>query len=131
MVRVAIPIFKSRVSPAFDSCTRVLLIDLEKKREIERRELYLEGLSLSERVTLFQKLHITTVICGGISDVLHNMLEGAGIYTITGIAGVVEKVMVAFLSNRLDTPVFHMPGYTAKQGVVSREAEEKEVIGEK
>ena len=77
-MRVAIPVFRARISPALDTCTRVLLIDLEEKREIERREIYLDEFSLSERVNILQNAGVETVICGGISDLLHNMLKGLG-----------------------------------------------------
>ena len=111
MIRVAIPIFRSRVSPVFDSCTRVLLVDIEKNREIERNEIYLDELSLTERVTIIQKSKVTTVICGGISDMLQNMLRGVDIKLRTGIAGEVDQVVAAYLSKALDEPRFHMPGF--------------------
>ena len=110
MVRVAIPIFRSRVSPVFDSCTRVLLVDIEHNQEIDRREIYLDELSLTERVTILQKSRVKTIICSGISDMLQNMLESVKIYLITGIAGDVEQVVAAYLSERLKEPRFQMPG---------------------
>jgi hypothetical protein len=39
------------------------------------------------------------------------MIEGAGIKTITGIAGEIEEVLAAFLADRLDEPYFYMPGH--------------------
>jgi len=110
MVRVAIPIFRSRVSPVFDSCTRVLLVDIEDNQEIDRREIYLDELSLTERVTILQKSRVKTIICSGISDILQNMLQGVKIYLITGVAGDVEQVVAAYLSERLKEPRFQMPG---------------------
>ena len=114
MVRVAIPTFRSRVSPVLDSCTRVLLVEVEHNREIERNEIYLDELSLTERMNIFRKSHVTTVICGGISDILQNMLRGSDIDLITGIAGEVDQVVGAYLSKGLDEPRFHMPGFQAE-----------------
>jgi len=114
MVRVAIPTFRSRVSPVFDSCTRVLLVEIEHNREIERSEMYLDELSLTKRMTILQKSNVTTVICGGISDMLQNMLQSAKIYLITGIAGEIDQVVTAYLHKRLDEPRFHMPGFKAE-----------------
>ena len=111
MVRVAIPIFRSRISPVFDSCTRVLLVDIEHNREMERSEIYLDELSLTERLSILQKSRVAIVICGGISDLLQNMLQSVKISLIAGIAGEVEQVVTAYLSERLDEPQFHMPGY--------------------
>jgi predicted Fe-Mo cluster-binding NifX family protein len=114
MIRVAIPIFKSRVSPVFDSCTRVLLVDMEQHREIARNEIYLDEFSLIERVNILQKSQITTIICGGISEVMQNMLKNLRINLITGIAGEVKQVVDAYMSGQLDDSKFRMPGYMGK-----------------
>jgi predicted Fe-Mo cluster-binding NifX family protein len=111
MVRVAIPIFRSRVSPVFDSCTRVMLVDVKHNQEIKRSEIYLDKLSLTERVAILQKSRVKTIICGGISDMLQNMLRGMNICLISGIAGEVDQVVSAYLSERLNDPQFYMPGF--------------------
>ena len=92
----------------------MLIVDIEQNREISRREIYLEEFSLSERVNTLQRSHVKTVICGGISYVLHNMLNNANITVITGIAGEAEEVMAAFMADRLNEPHFCMPGYKSK-----------------
>ena len=113
MLRVAIPIFRSRVSPILDSCTRIILIDIEHNQEIERSEIHLNGLSLIERVSVLQKSSVKTIICGAISDMFQNMLQNVKIYMITGIAGEVEQVVGAYLSESLNDPQFYMPGLKA------------------
>ena len=115
MIRVAVPIFKSRISPVFDTCTRVLVIDFDQDREIQREEIYLDKFSLSERVSILQNLQVTTFICGGISEVFHKMLRTPGNRLISGIAGEVEEILAAFLSDRLYEPQFQMPGYKTKK----------------
>jgi len=110
MVRVAVPIFRSRISPVFDSCTRVLLVDIEGNREMHRSEIYLDELSLTERVAILQKSGVGTVICGGISELMCSMLLGANIAPIPGIAGNVEQVVRAYLAEGLGAPQFQMPG---------------------
>jgi len=114
MVRVAIPKFKSRVSPVLDACKRVLLVDIDQQREIARREIYLDEFSLTERVNILHKSQVTNIICAGISEVLKNMLENLRIDLITGIAGEVEEVMDAYITEQLDDPKFNLPGYTRK-----------------
>ena len=111
MTSVGMPVFKSKVSPVFDTATSVLIIKFEQDREIERGETYLDGLSLTDRVNILQKLNVTVLICGGISDVLYNMLKNAGMRLISGIAGRADQVFDAFISGHLDEPRFHMPGY--------------------
>jgi len=111
MTSVGIPIFQSRVSPVFDTCTTVLIIKFEQDLEIERGETYLDELSLTDRVNILLKLNVTVLICGGISDVFYNMLKNAGIRLISGIAGKADQVFDAFISGHLDEPIFYMPGY--------------------
>ena len=110
MNRIAIPVYKSRISPVFDSCTRLLLIDLDQNHEIDRSEILCEGLSEIERLKLLKNSGVCTVICGGISDGFFKLIATADIRMITGIAGEVNQVLNAFRNDRLGEPRFFMPG---------------------
>lgn len=99
-----------RVSPVFDTCTRILVVDMETHREIDRKEIYLDSLSLTERVAILRKSGVHTVICAGISDTLANMLAGAKITLISDISGEIEPVLAAYLDEKLDDARFRMPG---------------------
>lgn len=114
MVKIAIPVFRSRIAPVFDSCRRVFLIQIEHHRQTERTEIYLDRLSFAQRVDALTRAGVTTLICGGISDVLHTTIESSGVSVIAGIAGQVEEVLAAFISNQLDDPRFLMPGRGGK-----------------
>ena len=111
MNRIAVPVYKSRVSPVFDSCARLLLIDLKHQREINRTEILCEGLSEIERLNLLKKSGVGTVICGAISEGFYKLISKAEILIIMGIAGEVTEVLDAFRCNRLDDQCFYMPGY--------------------
>jgi predicted Fe-Mo cluster-binding NifX family protein len=107
---VAVPIFKSRIAPVFDSCIQVLVIEIEHKRELARSKLHIENLLAFERVATLKRAGVTTLICAGISNVLHTMLESAGIRVIPGIIGQIDEVITAYVSKRLDDQRFFMPG---------------------
>jgi len=111
MNRIAIPVFKSRVSPVFDSCARLLLVDLDQNQEIARTEVLFEGLSEIERLKMLKKSGVCTVICGAISDGLYKMISNVEISVTIGIAGDVNQVLTALRCNRLGEPCFYMPGY--------------------
>jgi len=113
MATIAIPIFKSRVSPVFDTCTRLLLIDLEDNRQLSRKEFDLDNFSLRERLQLLEKNDVAVIICGGISDVFHAILSNSNILLISGICGNVDEVIKAHIDGRLNDPCFFMPGYKA------------------
>jgi predicted Fe-Mo cluster-binding NifX family protein len=113
METVAIPVFNSRVSPVFDTCTRLLLIEFEDNREITRKVFNLDNFSLRERLQVLEKKAVSVIICGGISAVFHALLSNANILLICGICGDVSEVIKAHLDGRLDDPCFFMPGYNA------------------
>jgi predicted Fe-Mo cluster-binding NifX family protein len=111
MMRVALPIFHKRISPVLDSCERLLIIDLDEEEEIDRKEIFLNKMALSDRLKLLRQLEVSTVICGGISETLFKMLESCHIETIIGIAGDVDEVVCAFCCSELNDPKYCMPGY--------------------
>ena len=111
MATIAVPIFKSRISPVFDTCTRLLLIEFEDGREITRKEFDLDKFSLRERLKILENNDVAVVICGGISDVFYALLSNSNILLICGICGHVDEVIKAHFDGRLDDPCFFMPGY--------------------
>ena len=52
MIRIAIPIFRHRVSPVLDTCTRLLIIDYEGHTEVDRREVAFDMYAPSERMEM-------------------------------------------------------------------------------
>ena len=116
MTKVAMPVFRSRIAPVLDSCLRVLVIDMHHDGQTEKSELHLNGLSPVERVSVLKRTGVTTLICGGISQAMQTMLEGARIRVVTGVAGPVEEVLSAFMADQLDDPQFYMPGRRGKYG---------------
>jgi predicted Fe-Mo cluster-binding NifX family protein len=112
VTRVAIPIFRKKVSPVFDSCTRVLLVDIENNREVDRKEIYLDSLSLTERLTLLLKSGVSVVICGGISNVMENMVVGKKIGLFSNITGEIEYVLKAYLPMNWTDRSFNCPVFT-------------------
>lgn len=115
MERVAIPVFQARVSPVLDSCQRMVVVDIEAGREIRRQELNLEKLSVPERIEVIARWGIRKIICAGVSDFMCKFLAGKNIALISGIAGELEKIINAYVCNRLDDACFLMPGKRDKK----------------
>ena len=112
MLRVGIPIFESRVSPVLDACNRMLLIDFEGGREIKRMEISLEKTNLIERIDVFTRWGIQQIICSGVSDLMCKYLVAKKIKLISGVAGELDKIIHAYICNRLNDACFKMPGKT-------------------
>lgn len=115
MSRVAVPIYRKRISPVLDFCERLLVVDLVKDSETERKEVFLDEMSLSDRLALLQRLEVTVVICGGISETLYHMLQNCGIESISGITGDVDDVITAFCRSQLNDSRFMMPGCSFRE----------------
>ena len=116
MTTVALPVFQYRIAPVFDSAVRVLVLEIEHQRELARSELHIKNLSGSERISILKRVGVTTLICAGISNILHTMLESADIQVRPGVVGQVEEVIRAYIDNQLDDPRFLMPGHGGRGG---------------
>lgn len=108
-MRLAIPIFRSRVSPVFDFSTKALIIELEQEKKISK-QINLEGLTPQARVDKLKDENIDIIICAGLSLPLHRMMIFAGIQVIPGIVGEVEEVLKAYETGDLKQKRFLMPG---------------------
>ena len=111
--RLGIPVFRNRVSPVLDTCTRLVVIDFQGHPDGLRREVGLGGASLAERVRKAADLGVELVICASTSQRLYNLLKGAGIELMTGIVGDIDHVLQAFKEGRLGDPAFRMPGFSS------------------
>jgi predicted Fe-Mo cluster-binding NifX family protein len=89
---------------------QALLLDIDQARVVEKKNIYLNKLTLSERFKLLRQAGVTDVVCGHISDFFYDMLSNENIKIISGIAGGEDEVVAAFINGRLDNHVFHMPG---------------------
>ncbi len=115
MTKVAIPIFQNRVSPVLDTCKHLLVITTNEASEIDRENVFLGDMSLNERCSIFEKLGVSVIVCGGISETFGKLLKRNRLRMINGIAGDVEKVLSAYLDSCLENPKFYMPGYKNQQ----------------
>ena len=110
MERIAIPVFQERISPVLDACARLLVVDIDNGKEIQRADVFLKNMSRRERTEAISRWHIDTLICGGVSELMCSYIAGRGVHLISGIAGEAEKIIDAYLHNRLDQKCFLMPG---------------------
>ena len=94
-----------------DACSQICIFDCEQNREVNRQNVWVEDLSLPERLTILVNLDVRVVICCAVSDVLHKLLKSKNIQVIAGRIGELEEVLEAFIGNQLDNQSFLMPGY--------------------
>ncbi len=115
-MKVAIPIWGNRMSPVFDTSSRLRVVDIADNRVRERTETELQSQDLSGRCIRIRDLGVDILICGAITGHLARLLRAAGIEVIPGISGDPEEVLNAYLEGTLSSARFLMPGCKAFQG---------------
>jgi predicted Fe-Mo cluster-binding NifX family protein len=101
MMKVAIPLFGSRVSPRFGCESEILIVDVEERQEINRQKLSTVGLGVPQRMSLLSSLAVDTLICGGIDIFCLRSLSAKGFRVIPGVIGEADEVLRYFLSREL------------------------------
>jgi len=109
-MRIAVPIWENKVSPVFDTASRLLIIEVKNQGEASRFETYLDEHDLYRKCFRIQNLGVDILICGAISRPYFRRLMATGVNIISGIAGHPEDVLKAFLQGTLSHSRFSMPG---------------------
>jgi len=114
-MKLAIPYWHGRVSPVFDVAQNVLLVDVEKEREIKRVTRSLDNRDLFNRAQYVLQLGAQMIICGAISEAFLMMLQSAGVRVVSNVCGPIDDVLEAFLNDTLTNSDFCMPGFNTGQ----------------
>ena len=101
-MKIAIPLFGTRISPRFDHARRFLLVRVENGEIIEREELPAEDWTPLTRVRKLSELGIDTLICSGIDRVSAQQLSFNGIRIYSWVTGEAEDALRCFLSGGLE-----------------------------
>ena len=110
-MNLAMPVFRSRISPVFDFSTKALIIDIEQGKETDRHEIDLAGLGPQGKVERLKHEKVNALICAGLSLPLQKMLILAGLKIIPGIVGSADEVLNAYRKGNLKNRQFMMPGF--------------------
>ena len=106
-MKIAIPLFGTRISPRFDHTKKFLLVSAENGKIIERQELLTEGWTSLTRIKRLRELGVDTLICSGIDCFSARQLNFNGIRIYSWVTGEAEDALRSFLEGRLE-PGFMM-----------------------
>jgi predicted Fe-Mo cluster-binding NifX family protein len=110
-MRIAIAVWNDRISPVFDTSSRLLLVDVEHGAERERRVVEMGADSFpTQRARRLAELEVNVLICGAISRVLAGFISATGVVVIPWVSGPAEGVLRAYLTKRLSDSRWRMPG---------------------
>ena len=110
-MKVVIPYWHGLVSPMFDGASTILLVDIVRGTEVQRKKKTFRYTNPLSRVRYLVNLGTHTLICGAISRHLEFTLQSSGIKVVSNICGPTEEVLKAFLNGALLSSHFLMPGY--------------------
>lgn len=107
---MAIPIFRTRVAPVLDWCSKILIVPEEAPDVTASREISVKETGRFSLMRTLQQQGIDIVICGALSPEMLNYGESLGLRIIHGIAGDIGEVLQAYRKGELDRPRYWLPG---------------------
>ena len=110
VMKVALTVWENRISPLFDSARMLLIVDIFDSMATNRHYETFSCESPFSRAATLSNLDVTILICGAISDPFAKTIESNGIRIIPFIAGAVDEVLDAYLTDGLCDSKFQMPG---------------------
>lgn len=110
-MKIAIPVWEEKVSPVFDTASRLRVYQLTDREEKGKRfEALMDDGDFTRRCYRIKGLGVEVLICGAISRHLYGILSSNGVQVIPWISGRVEEVLEAYLDGTLFCRKFLMPG---------------------
>ncbi len=92
-MRLAITVHGQRISPLFDTATRIQLVDTDRGRVARSKLLALGSADSTERVKRLVDQGVELLICGGVRRPTREQLAAAGIEAIGWVSGPVDDVL--------------------------------------
>ncbi len=96
-MRIAVPVFGSRVSPRFDCAQVFLVVTADEGNGLQRQQLIATNWAPHERINRLMELGVNAVICGGIDWWSAESLRSAGIMVCNSITGDVDEALDTLL----------------------------------
>lgn len=102
-MRIALTIWKNRVSPLFDSASELLILDTKGHDIIDRQMESFDNESPFLRAGRLEDLGVNVLICGGISTFYMNLIEARNIHIVPFATGTVQEVLERFMLSNTET----------------------------
>lgn len=100
-MKIAIPLFGTRISPRFDFSPVIRIITIENGKVVHQENIPMAHLNLNQRLDQLASNGVTKVICGGIDGFCLNQLGNKGIDVVHNVAGEAEIVSDLFMRGKL------------------------------
>lgn len=109
-MKVAITVWKDRISPVFDASRRLLIAEIENARVTDRSYVYFDPGWPADLVKTLAMLDVPVLICGAVSQAPATSILAGGIKLIPFITGEVDRVLQLYAKGSPLAPTYVMPG---------------------
>ena len=111
-MKIAIPLFGTRISPRLDCAKKILLIKIEEKdrKVLSVEEKEFQTVEAGENIEFYLSNEIEVVICGAISIELQAFLVKHEIRVISWVTGEAQKALDLFIEGTLTSGTMLCPG---------------------
>lgn len=109
-MRAAFAVWDQRIAPVFDVTRRVHIVEAQGGRVVEELDQTLPDGMPAQRALRLAELGVDALICGAVSRSMQALIVSYGISVRAFVAGELNDVVEAWLTSRLDSPAYAMPG---------------------
>jgi predicted Fe-Mo cluster-binding NifX family protein len=110
MMKTAFAYWDNRIAPVFDIARQIHIVEAESGQIVTETEEVLADDLPVQKVIRLAELGIGTLVCGAISRPMHEMVAAYNIEVIPFVAGGLNEIIQAWLSDKLEHDTFAMPG---------------------
>lgn len=100
-MKVAIPLYGSRVSPRFGYTRDFLIVELEGKKEIDRKALTMEINHPARMADRLAKEGVSVILSGGMNPHFQEQFRLRNIAVIWGLIGDADDVLATYLDDQV------------------------------
>ena len=109
-MKAAFALWNQRVAPVFDVAHQVLVVEAEEHRVVRETREVLPEEDPARKALRLKELGIDQLVCGAISRTLHALVSAQGIRVTSFIAGDLDEIVRAWVTDDLSEDRFAMPG---------------------
>ena len=110
MMKVAIAVFGTRVSPRFDCAPAFRVVETDDGRILSSEDVSAEKWSVWDRIKNLSDSDVEVLICGGIDGFSAQQISGRGIRIHSWITGEIEDALSCLLRGELESHLMMGPG---------------------
>lgn len=119
-MKVAIPLYGNRVSPRFGYTRDFLIVELDGKKEIDRRILTMEINYPARMADRLAREGVSLVLSGGMNPYFQEQFRSRNIGVIWGLMGEADDVLGTYLDGQVFSGMGPCPGRGRRRGMRRR-----------